>query len=51
MIRENFDEITMCNVSKRRLNISTRGGSTGNPLKVYHDKKFPNDILTWRYLE
>ena len=50
MIRENLDDMIMRNISHKRLRVSTTGGSTGHPLKVYHDKAFDNEILAWRYL-
>lgn len=50
MIRENFNRITMDYISRKRLEVATTGGSTGQPLKVYHDKRFPRKPLVWRYL-
>jgi phenylacetate-CoA ligase len=50
MIRENIPKMTMKGVSYKRLKVSTTGGSTGHPLKVYHDKAFNFETLAWRLL-
>ena len=35
-------------VSEKRFMKVTTGGSTGKPLTVYHDRKFPVDVVRWR---
>ncbi len=37
-------------VAKRWIREATTGGSTGVPLKLYHDMRFPYEILGWRML-
>jgi phenylacetate-CoA ligase len=37
-------------VPKRFLRLSTTGGSTGVPLKVYHDGRFPLRVIGWRHM-
>lgn len=49
-IRNNFDDIIAINVSKKHLKMVTTGGSTGQPLKIYHDSRFPLETIGWRML-
>lgn len=49
-IRAYSDELIDISSKKRRLRLVTTGGSTGAPLKVYHDKSYPLDVLGWRVL-
>jgi phenylacetate-coenzyme A ligase PaaK-like adenylate-forming protein len=49
-IRDNMDNLTACNISAKRLIKVTTGGSTGAPLTVYQDKKFPVEVIAWRVL-
>lgn len=51
MIRENIDKIIDFDVDNSFLKISTTGGSTGIPLKVFHDIRFPTEIIAWRFLK
>jgi phenylacetate-CoA ligase len=47
-IRKYHNEIKTTNISKNRFREVTTGGSTGQPLKVFHDKLSPLDALGWR---
>lgn len=47
-INNNFNKLIANNISKSRLQIITTGGSTGVPLKLLHDKKFPIMVNGWR---
>ncbi len=49
-IRNHFEELISdeCAVKSRRL--MTTGGSTGVPLKLYHDKRFPTEVIADRVL-
>jgi len=44
------DEIKAKNVNPKRLVASTTGGSTGVPVVVYYDKRYPGEPLRWRML-
>lgn len=50
-IRANRDSILLSNVAKNRLIHVTTGGSTGEPLKTFRDKSFPEEIVKWRMLK
>jgi phenylacetate-CoA ligase len=50
-LRENFDELVSPDARPRHLRLSTTGGSTGVPVKVYHDERFPEVAIGWRALE
>lgn len=47
LIRKNLQDILIPSASKS-VYISETGGSTGAPLKVYHDKRVPVETLSWR---
>src|SRR5690606_29939599 len=49
-IIDNFDDILIKKHLKHK-RVSTTGGSSGVPLKVYHDLRFPSEILGWRMLD
>ncbi len=49
-IRNNFNSLLATNVSKRYLRVVTTGGSTGQPLKLCHDSRFPIETIGWRML-
>ena len=49
-IRKHCQEMVADGIPKNRLLKSTTGGSTGEPLIVYRDKGFPEEILKWRML-
>lgn len=51
IIKENTNKFLSQNVSENRLMKSSTGGSTGEPLTVYHDKKFPIETIGWRLLD
>lgn len=36
---------------KKKLIRTTTGGSTGNPMKTFRDKSFPEEIIKWRMLK
>lgn len=47
-LRDSFAEIVVSGIEPRYCEESTTGGSTGQPTKVYHDRRFPKEILGWR---
>lgn len=47
-IREHSDEIVVENVPARFRLSSTTGGSTGEPLTLYHDRRAPVAAMWWR---
>lgn len=49
-LREHFDELVSSTSAARDRKLSTTGGSTGTPLKVYHDRRHPMVALGWRML-
>lgn len=49
-IRQHADQIINPKYSFRDLRETTTGGSTGMPLKTYHDPELPLDVLSWRTL-
>ncbi len=50
MIRDHTLSLIDQTVAKTHLRSSTTGGSTGVPLNLYHDMRFPYEILSWRML-
>ena len=50
-LREYADEIVNRSIPARRRRLSTTGGSTGVPVKVFHDRKLPLDAIAWYVLE
>lgn len=50
-IRLHWERILTVPLTSPVLKASVTGGSTGAPLKVYHDTRFPCEILGWRMLE
>lgn len=49
-LRANTDRILMEGVDRAWLFESTTGGSTGEPLRVYHDKRYLYEALGWRMM-
>ncbi|WP_335911636.1 hypothetical protein [Shewanella indica] len=49
-IRLSENDIKIKNVSSSRFREVTTGGSSGQPLKLFHDKNHPVDALGWRAL-
>lgn len=49
-LRGHFEQLISENVNRKYSRISTTGGSTGVPTKVFHDKRFPLEALRWRML-
>lgn len=49
-LREHGDRILVEGASGRRCRESTTGGSTGVPVRVFHDRAFPDCALGWRTL-
>lgn len=47
-IRENLDRIRTPEATDRTVHVSTTGGSTGEPLRLMHDLRFPARTLEWR---
>ena len=49
-IKLNFDKLISKGVGKRHLKLVTTGGSTGEPVRIFHDKRFYGEVLAWRML-
>ena len=49
-LKYNFDKLVSKDVGKRHLQLVTTGGSTGEPVRVFHDKRFYGEVLAWRML-
>lgn len=49
-VKTNFADLVSPRAAKRHVRAITTGGSTGQPLKVLHDLRFPMEILVWRML-
>lgn len=49
-IRKNSNEMFEIGISTKFLKKSVTGGSTGKPIEVYHDLRFPSQTLGWRML-
>jgi phenylacetate-CoA ligase len=49
-LRRNFQEIISREAGRRDLLLSTTGGSTGEPVKTFHDKRVGRAPLGWRML-
>lgn len=50
-IRAEKEALLLPNVSPKKLISVTTGGSTGEPLKTFRDKTFPEEIIKWRMLK
>ncbi|MHB9028472.1 MAG: phenylacetate--CoA ligase family protein [Candidatus Latescibacterota bacterium] len=49
-IRNNFKRIISTTIAEEKLRAVSTGGSTGQPLKVLHDMRYPLEALGWRML-
>ncbi|MCK4792143.1 MAG: phenylacetate--CoA ligase family protein [Desulfobacteraceae bacterium] len=49
-LREHFDELVSIDARPRELRLSTTGGTTGEPVKVYHEKRVVRAAIGWRML-
>lgn len=49
-LMENFEDIVSDDVSLRQLRLSTTGGTSGVPARVYHLKRGNQEALEWRML-
>jgi len=49
-LKNNFNEIISIDARNRDLRVSTTGGSTGEPVKVYHQKNVVRAAMGWRML-
>jgi phenylacetate-CoA ligase len=49
-LKDNFDEMVSKDARAKELRLSTTGGSTGEPIKVYHQKKVVRAAMGWRML-
>ena len=49
-VRNHADEMIATGVTRRQLNTITTGGSTGEPLTVYHPKNIARVALLWRMM-
>jgi len=50
-VQENTDRLISDQARPKDLKASTTGGSTGEPLKVYHEKKVVRSAQLWRILD
>ena len=50
-VRNNFDRLVSLEAEPNDLKLSTTGGSTGEPLKVYHQKNIVRSAMLWRVLD
>lgn len=50
IVREHFDTITSDEATPANSKVSTTGGSTGRPLRILRDLRFPARALEWRLL-
>jgi phenylacetate-CoA ligase len=51
MIINNLQDFVSKNTKKKYFKKSSTGGSTGVPLTVYHDRRFPVETIGWRLLD
>jgi phenylacetate-CoA ligase len=49
-IREHRERLIAEGTDRRRLRPSATGGTTGQPLEIYHDARVPLSVMTWRML-
>lgn len=49
-LRNSIYEILLPGVRQEDIRVSSTGGSTGKPVKVFHDRRFPMEVLGWRML-
>jgi len=49
-LREHFDDLVSVEARKSDLRVSTTGGSTGEPVKVYHEKRVVRMAMGWRMM-
>jgi len=49
-LKKNFKSLISRPIKKKNLHLSSTGGSTGFPIKVFHDKRFSSELLGWRML-
>jgi phenylacetate-CoA ligase len=47
-IRNNYEKIQVTCVPKKYFRTITTGGSTGEPMKLFHDRRYPLETLGWR---
>lgn len=50
-VRDNFERIRTDEATERTARVSTSGGSTGQPLRLMRDLRFPAVALEWRLLD
>jgi phenylacetate-CoA ligase len=49
-LADSFQRMKSSHCTKANSALSPTGGSTGNPVKVLHDRRFPYETLGWRML-
>ena len=49
-VQEHFQDLVSTDARPRQLRLVTTGGSTGQPVKVYHEKRIIRDAMRWRML-
>src|SRR4030066_774049 len=47
---DSIDKIKSSHCTKENSFVSSTGGSTGNPVKVFHDRRYPYETLGWRMM-
>lgn len=47
----NFHDLVAVSVNRRYLVPTSTGGTTGKPLKIYRDRRFPSKVFQWRFLD
>lgn len=50
-IKNNIADIINKNIARNHFITTTTGGSTGEPIKTYRDRRFPEDVLKCRILK
>jgi phenylacetate-CoA ligase len=49
-LREHCDDLVSLDARRSDLRVSTTGGSTGEPVKVYHEKRVVRIAMAWRMM-
>jgi len=49
-IKNNFQEFISVKAKRRYMKLVSTGGTTGEPVKVYHDGRFISSVMWWRIL-
>jgi phenylacetate-CoA ligase len=49
-LRCSVETLVASNANRKQMRVSSTGGSSGMPVKVFHDRRFPDEALGWRML-